>query len=72
MVQDFGWQSLQHRRYLARLSMLFRIHHHLIEVSRAAEAPTFRQMNQGLTPLQSGLGCIHHLQGLLLLTHHWR
>ena len=30
MVQDLGWESLEHRRYISRLMMLFKIHHHSI------------------------------------------
>ena len=33
MVQSLGWESLQHRRYTDRLSMLFRIQHGLIDVT---------------------------------------
>ena len=33
MVQSLGWESLQHRRYTDRLSMLFRIQHGLVDVT---------------------------------------
>ena len=39
MVQDLGWVSLEHRRYISRLMMLFKIHHQIVEVSGATEAP---------------------------------
>jgi len=32
MVHDLGWDSLQHRRYLARLMMLFKISNSIVEV----------------------------------------
>ena len=32
MVADLGLQSLQHRRYLARLAMIFKISNGLVEV----------------------------------------
>ena len=32
MVQSLGWESLRHRRYTDRLSMLFRIQHGLVDV----------------------------------------
>ena len=38
MVQDLGWVSLEHRRYISRLMMLFKIHHQIVEVSGATEA----------------------------------
>ena len=38
MVQDLGWESLEHRRYISRLMMLFKIHHQIVEVSGATEA----------------------------------
>ena len=37
MVQDLGWESLEHRRYISRLMMLFKIHHQIVEVSGATE-----------------------------------
>ena len=37
MVQGLGWQPLEHRRYLSRIIMLFKIHHKLVEVSGASE-----------------------------------
>ena len=33
MVQSLGWESLQHRRYIDRLSMLFRVQHGLVDVT---------------------------------------
>ncbi|KAH3711108.1 hypothetical protein DPMN_070608 [Dreissena polymorpha] len=36
----------------------------------STSTPSLRQKNQGLTLLQSEIGNIHHLQGLLLPTHH--
>ena len=33
MVQSLGWESLQHRRYLDRLSILFRIQHGLVDMN---------------------------------------
>ena len=33
MVQNFGWESLQHRRYINRLSMLFKIQYGAIDIS---------------------------------------
>ena len=31
--QSLGWESLQHRRYIDRLSMLFRFQHGLVDVT---------------------------------------
>ena len=33
MVQSLGWESLQHRPYRDRLSMLFRVQHSLVDVT---------------------------------------
>ena len=33
MAQSLGWESLQHRRYLDRLSMLFRIQQGLVDMN---------------------------------------
>ena len=33
MVQSLGWESLQQRRYMDRLSMLFKIQHGLVDIS---------------------------------------
>ena len=33
MVQSLGWESLQQRRYMDRLSMLFKIQHVLVDIS---------------------------------------
>ena len=33
MVQSLGWDSLQHRRYIDRLSMPFRVQHGLVDVT---------------------------------------
>ena len=38
MVQELGWEPLEDRRTSARLSMLFKIHHNLVEISGASEA----------------------------------
>ena len=32
MISTFGWDTLQKRRYLARLSMMYRIVHHLVDI----------------------------------------
>ena len=37
MVQDLGWESLEHRRYISWLMMIFKIHHQIVEVSGATE-----------------------------------
>ena len=44
MVQNLGWESLQHRRYINRLSMLFRIQYGAIDIS-----PEFVQLNDQRT-----------------------
>ena len=53
MVQSLGWESLQHRRYLNRLSMLFHIRHGLVDMntdviqpndSRTRESQRLRQL----------------------------
>ena len=36
-VQDLSWDSLEHRQYIFRLSMIFNIHHKLVEVSGTTE-----------------------------------
>ena len=33
MIQSLGWDSLQHRRYINRLSMLFKVQHDIIDIS---------------------------------------
>ena len=37
MVQDLSWDSLEHRRYIARLLMIFKIHHQIVEVSGSTD-----------------------------------
>ena len=37
MVQDLGWESLEHRRYISRLMMIFKIHHQIAQVSGTTE-----------------------------------
>ena len=36
MVKDLNWQPLEHRRYVARLLMLFKIHHQIVIVPGAS------------------------------------
>ena len=40
MIQSLGWESLQHRRYISRLAMLFKIQHGIIDI-----IPDFVQLN---------------------------
>ena len=44
MVQSLGWESLQHRRYINRIIMLFKIQHGIIDIS-----PEFIQPNDHRT-----------------------
>ena len=44
MIQSLGWESLQHRRYINRLTMLFKIQHGIIDIS-----PDFVQLNDQRT-----------------------
>ena len=44
MIQSLGWESLQHRRYINRLTMLFKIQHGIIDIS-----PGFVQLNDQRT-----------------------
>ena len=44
MVQSLGWESLQHRRYINRIIMLFKIQHGIIDIS-----PDFIQPNDHRT-----------------------
>ena len=44
MVQSLGWESLQHRRYINRIIMLFKIQHGIIDIS-----PYFIQPNDHRT-----------------------
>ena len=37
MVQDLGWESLERRRYISRLMMIFKIHHQIVKVSGATD-----------------------------------
>ena len=37
MVQDLGCESLEHRRYISQLMMIFKIHHQIVKVSAATE-----------------------------------
>ena len=37
MVQDLGWESLEHRRYSSWLMMIFKTHHQIVELSGATE-----------------------------------
>ena len=63
MVQDLGWKSLEHRRYISRLMVLFKIHHQIVEVSGATET---LQLNDSRTrgshrfKQSSGAFKIHH------------
>ena len=43
-VQSLGWESLQHRRYINRIIMLFKIQHGIIDIS-----PDFIQPNDHRT-----------------------
>ena len=44
MIQSLGWESLQHRRYINRIIMLFKIQHGIIDIS-----PDFIQPNDHRT-----------------------
>ncbi|MCG8078457.1 MAG: reverse transcriptase family protein, partial [Candidatus Thiodiazotropha taylori] len=44
MVQSLGWESLQHRRYINRITMLFKIQHGIVDIS-----PDFVQPNDQRT-----------------------
>ena len=44
MVQSLGWESLQHRIYINRIIMLFKIQHGIIDIS-----PDFTQPNDHRT-----------------------
>ena len=44
MIQSLGWEFLQHRRYINRLTMLFKVQHGIINIS-----PVFVQLNDQLT-----------------------
>ena len=44
MIQSIGWESLQHRRYINRLTMLFKIQHGIIDIS-----PDLVQLNDHRT-----------------------
>ena len=46
MVQDLSWDSLDHRQYIARLLMIFKIHHQLLEFSGTTDIP---QLNNART-----------------------
>ena len=43
MIQSLGWESLQHRRYINRFTMLFKIEHCIIDIS-----PDFVQLNANI------------------------
>ena len=51
MIQSLGWESLQHRRYINRLTMLFKIQHGIIDIS-----PDFVQLNDQRTRGSKRLG----------------
>ena len=44
MIQSLGWESLQHRRYINRLTMFFKIQNGFLDIS-----PDFVQLNDQLT-----------------------
>ena len=44
MIQSLGWEPLQHRRYINRFTMLFKIQHGIIDIS-----PDFVQLNDQRT-----------------------
>ena len=48
MVEDIGWESLQDRRYYARVSLLYRIQHGLVDIesSRYLRPSDFRTRGQ--------------------------
>ena len=54
MVQSLGWESLQHRWYTDRLSMLFRIQHGLVDVTTNYIQPNDTRMR--------GSQCLRQLQ----------
>ena len=53
MIQSLGWESLQHRRYINRLTMLFKIQHRIFDIS-----PDFVQLNDQQT---RGSKCLRQL-----------
>ena len=59
MVQSLGWKSLQHRRFVGRLSMLFKIQHGLVD-----DSPEFVQLRDSRT---RGSQCLRQLQATTIL-----
>ena len=53
MIQSLGWESLQHRHYINRLTMLFKIQHRIFDIS-----PDFVQLNDQQT---RGSKCLRQL-----------
>ena len=51
MVKDIGWESLQDRRYTARLSLLYKIQHGLVDI----EGPRYLKPNDSRTSGQREL-----------------
>ena len=51
MVKDIGWESLQDRRYTARLSLLYKIQHGLVDI----EGPRYLKPSDSRTRGQRGL-----------------
>ena len=51
MVEDIGWESLQDRRYTARLSLLYKIQHGLVDI----ESSQYLRPSDSRTRGQRGL-----------------
>ena len=47
MVRGISWESLQDRRSIARLSLLFKIHHGLVDVDTSSYLPQGDSRTQG-------------------------
>ena len=55
MVQSHGWESLQQRRYMDRLSVIFKIHHRQIDISPEIVQPgdSFTRGSQRIRQLEA-------------------
>ena len=47
MVRDIGWESLQDRRSIARLSLIYKMHHGLVDVDTSSYLPQGDRRTRG-------------------------
>ena len=64
MVSDLGWEPLQHRRRVDRLTTLFKIQHELVELDTDVVRPGHKRMHQrSAQTLPASCQVVHPSQG---------